>query len=111
MQRCFTFQLSVSPRARIFSYPDHLGNLVHHFDIPGPHKQLTIIADALVEVDEPEPLPSDLGLRGMGRTGPDDRVGRLLGHAASERLRTPFSRARSTGPGIRCELTGATGIR
>jgi len=61
MQRCFTFQLSVSPRARIFSYPDHLTNLIHHFDIPAPHKQLTIIADALVEVDEPEPLPADLG--------------------------------------------------
>lgn len=61
MQRCFTFQLSVSPRARIFSYPDHLGNLIHHFDIPAPHKQLTIIADALVEVDTPETLPTDLG--------------------------------------------------
>jgi transglutaminase-like putative cysteine protease len=61
MQRCFTFQLSVSPRARIFSYPDHLTNMVHHFDIPAPHKQLTIIVDALIEVDEPEALPADLG--------------------------------------------------
>lgn len=61
MQRCFTFQLSVSPRARIFAYSDHLGNLVHHFDIPAPHKHLTIIADALVDVDPPEPLPESLG--------------------------------------------------
>ena len=61
MQRCFTFQLSVSPRARIFSYSDYLGNLVHHFDIPAPHQHLTIIADALVEVDPPDPLPPDLG--------------------------------------------------
>src|SRR5690242_1034055 len=61
MQRCFTFQLSVSPRARIFSYPDHLANLVHHFDIPASHQQLTIIADALIEVDEPTPLPTELG--------------------------------------------------
>jgi transglutaminase-like putative cysteine protease len=61
MQRCFTFQLSVSPRARIFSYADHLGNLVHHFDIPAPHKHLTIVADALVDVDPPEPLPDTLG--------------------------------------------------
>lgn len=60
-QRCFTFQLSVSPRARIFSYTDHLGNLVHHFDIPGQHTQLTIIADALVDVDPPMPLPFSLG--------------------------------------------------
>jgi transglutaminase-like putative cysteine protease len=61
MQRCFTFQLSVSPRARIFSYTDHLGNLVHHFDIPAAHRQLTIIADSLVDVDEPQPLPDSVG--------------------------------------------------
>ncbi len=60
-QRCFTFQLSVSPRARIFSYGDHLGNLIHHFDIPEPHNQLTIIADALVDVDTPMDLPQSLG--------------------------------------------------
>lgn len=61
MQRCFTFQLSVSPRARIFSYTDHLGNVVHHFDIPAPHKHLTIVADALVDVDPSEPFPESLG--------------------------------------------------
>jgi transglutaminase-like putative cysteine protease len=60
-QRCFTFQLSVSPRARIFSYTDHLGNLIHHFDIPEPHRQLTIITDALVDVDAPMALPQALG--------------------------------------------------
>ena len=60
LQRCFTFQLAVSPRSRIFSYTDHLGNLVHHFDIPASHRQLTIIADALVEVDVPDPLPPSL---------------------------------------------------
>jgi transglutaminase-like putative cysteine protease len=60
-QRCFTFQLSVSPRARIFSHTDHNGNLIHHFDIPEPHRQLTIVADALVDVDPPAPLPESLG--------------------------------------------------
>jgi transglutaminase-like putative cysteine protease len=60
-QRCFTFQLSVSPRARIFSYTDHLGNLIHHFDIPEPHNQLTIVADALMDVDPPMELPESLG--------------------------------------------------
>lgn len=60
-QRCFTFQLSVSPRARIFSHMDHNGNLIHHFDLPEPHSQLTIVADALVEVDPPEPLPETAG--------------------------------------------------
>ena len=61
MQRCFTFQLSVSPRARIFSHSDHFGNLVHHFDIPASHGQLTIIADALIDVDAPSDLPTELG--------------------------------------------------
>jgi transglutaminase-like putative cysteine protease len=60
-QRCFTFQLSVSPRVRIFSHSDHMGNLIHHFDIPEPHNQLTIIADALVDVDAPMELPQSLG--------------------------------------------------
>jgi transglutaminase-like putative cysteine protease len=60
-QRCFKFQLSVSPRARIFSYLGHHGNMVYHFDIPEPHRQLTIIADALVDVDEPDALPDSLG--------------------------------------------------
>ncbi len=60
-QRCFTFQLSVSPRARIFSYTDHIGNMVHHFDIPELHNHLTIIADALVDVDAELELPPALG--------------------------------------------------
>jgi transglutaminase-like putative cysteine protease len=62
MQRCFTFQLSVSPRARIFRYSDHLGNNVHHFDIPAAHRHLTIVADALVEVDPAIDLPPSLGI-------------------------------------------------
>ncbi len=60
-QRCFTFQLAVNPRARIFSYSDHLGNLVHHFDLPSPHQQLTIIVDALVNMDPQDPIPESLG--------------------------------------------------
>src|SRR5947199_6492662 len=61
IQRCFTFQLSVSPRARIFAYNDHTGNVIHHFDIPEAHRRLTIIADALVDVDPPTDLPESLG--------------------------------------------------
>jgi transglutaminase-like putative cysteine protease len=50
-QRCFVFQLSVNPRARIFGYTDSYGNLVHHFDLPARHGQLTIISDALVNIE------------------------------------------------------------
>ena len=59
-QRCFTFQLSVNPKARIFTYADYLGNQVHHFDLPAHHRALTIVADSLVNLDPPEPLPSAL---------------------------------------------------
>jgi|SRR4051812_15525571 transglutaminase-like putative cysteine protease len=59
-QRCFTFRLSVNPRARIFSFVDYLGNQVHHFDLPSHHREVTIIADALVNIDAPAPLPEAL---------------------------------------------------
>ncbi len=48
-QRCLSFSLSVSPRCRVFSYRDHLGNHVQHFNIPSNHSQLVIIAESLVE--------------------------------------------------------------
>ncbi len=59
-QRCFVFQLSVNPRARIFGYTDSYGNLVHHFDLPSRHGQLTIITDALVDIDAQLPIPEDM---------------------------------------------------
>jgi transglutaminase-like putative cysteine protease len=59
-QRCLTFHLSVSPRCRVFSYRDHLGNNVHHFDIPGQHRQLVIVAESLVEVQPQVDIPSFL---------------------------------------------------
>lgn len=55
-QHCLAFTLSVSPRCRVFSYRDHLGNNVHHFDIPGDHTQLVIVAESIVEMqDLPQP--------------------------------------------------------
>src|SRR5580704_8326641 len=48
-QHCLNFSLSVSPRCRVFSYRDHQGNNVQHFDIPGEHNQLVIVAESVVE--------------------------------------------------------------
>jgi len=48
-QHCLSFSLSVSPRCRVFTYRDHYGNNVQHFDIPGEHDQLVIVAESLVE--------------------------------------------------------------
>jgi transglutaminase-like putative cysteine protease len=59
-QRCLTFHLSVSPRCRVFSYRDHLANQVHHFDIPGQHGQLVIVAESLVEVQPAVQIPASL---------------------------------------------------
>lgn len=59
-QRCLTFHLSVSPRCRVFSYRDHLANHVHHFDIPGMHGQLVIVAESLVEVQPAAKVPASL---------------------------------------------------
>ena len=60
-QRSFTFRLSVNPRARIFAFQDYLGNQVHHFDLPQRHRELSIVADALVSIEAPPELPAALG--------------------------------------------------
>ena len=59
-QRCLSFSLSVSPRCRVFSYRDHLGNNIHHFDIPGEHEQLVIVAESLVEQQPLAEIPTSL---------------------------------------------------
>ena len=59
-QQCLQFELQVEPRARVFAYRDALGNAVHHFDLPGRHKTLSVTARALVQVDAPQSLPPSL---------------------------------------------------
>jgi len=57
-QHCLTFSLSVSPRCRVFSYRDHQGNNVQHFDIPGEHTQLVVVAESVVEQQEVPEVPA-----------------------------------------------------
>lgn len=59
-QHCLSFSLSVSPRCRVFTYRDHLGNNVHHFDIPGEHAQLVIVAESVVEHQKLPDVPAFL---------------------------------------------------
>jgi transglutaminase-like putative cysteine protease len=59
-QRCLSFNLSVLPNARVLSYRDFLGNEVHHFDIPGEHRQLNLTAESQVEVRPFPELPQSL---------------------------------------------------
>ncbi len=56
-QRPLSFNLAVTPTARLTNYRDHLGNVVHHFSLPGQHTGLTISAQARVEVTPP-PRPA-----------------------------------------------------
>src|SRR5260370_32314554 len=36
-QRCLSFEVTVTPRTRVQTYRDHLGNVVQHFDV---HRRL-----------------------------------------------------------------------
>ena len=60
VQHCVWFDLSIKPRTRLTSYRDLLGNLVHHFDLPGHHTQLAIKAEAVVDI-APQTFPESLG--------------------------------------------------
>jgi transglutaminase-like putative cysteine protease len=44
----------------VFAYRDHLGNNIHHFDIPGDHSQLIIIAESVVEHQFTSEVPAFL---------------------------------------------------
>jgi transglutaminase-like putative cysteine protease len=83
-QRCLTFHLSVSPRCRVFSYRDHLANHVHHFDIPGMHGQLVIVACS--------PDPGVPRARRLGRPRRNGGERRLLGDVVAKRVRRANAR-------------------
>lgn len=70
-QRCLNFQLALNPNARVMFYRDYLSNIVHHFDIPGQHRQLTIAAEATVEMKPFAEIPDRLSAESW------DEVGRL----------------------------------
>jgi transglutaminase-like putative cysteine protease len=59
-QRLLRFDVTTTPRARVFAYRDFLGNAVHYFDIPGRHTRLDVSAEAAVDVMPPEMLPEAL---------------------------------------------------
>jgi transglutaminase-like putative cysteine protease len=49
-QRCLISTLEVTPRANVMMYRDFYGNAVHHFDIPGRHESIRVLAEATVEM-------------------------------------------------------------
>lgn len=61
-QRCLSFHLRISPKAKTTFYKDFLGNIIHTFDVPGRHEKLSIGAEASVSVQAQEYLPRQLEL-------------------------------------------------
>ena len=51
-QRTIGFRLDVNPPAAIAEYHDAFGNIVHALSIHKPHRELTVMADSLIEHDE-----------------------------------------------------------
>jgi transglutaminase-like putative cysteine protease len=49
-QTCHSFEMELDPPAHIAGYTDHMGNKIHHFNIPGYHRSLTLTTKSLVEV-------------------------------------------------------------
>jgi len=60
-QRCIRFGLSTAPAAKVKMYPDHEGNIVHHFNIPARHAGLVLTAEALVDCAPGPELPEAIG--------------------------------------------------
>lgn len=56
-QSCRSFHLAVSPPTGLFRYQDGFGNHVHHFNLLAPHREVRILAAAVVET---HPRPRDL---------------------------------------------------
>ncbi len=57
-QRCLNFSLTLDPEVRVFRYVDHLSNVVHHFDVPWVHQELSICGESVVEVKAPGESPA-----------------------------------------------------
>jgi transglutaminase-like putative cysteine protease len=88
-QHCLSFELSLNPKARVTSYRDYLGNIVHHFDVPGRHLQLVVKASAIVEIS-PQTIPEALDPKAW------DDLEALAGHSDAYEMLMPSHFAQPT---------------
>ncbi|HUY19323.1 MAG TPA: transglutaminase family protein [Candidatus Binataceae bacterium] len=56
-QRCLAFELSVDRPAAVLWYRDFFGNHAHSVSVSAPHRELTIVAQSLVERAAPAAKP------------------------------------------------------
>lgn len=76
LQRRISFSLKTDPREGFSQYLDFYGNLVHYFEIGGPHRTLSIESVAIVET-APDP-------RGVVPSG--QPLSAMANHSAQENL-------------------------
>jgi transglutaminase-like putative cysteine protease len=48
-QRCLSFELSIDQPAALLSYRDFFGNQAHSVSVSAPHRELTIVAQSVIE--------------------------------------------------------------
>ena len=81
VQRCLRFELATTPRSRVFAYQDPEGNVVHHFDVQARHRELTVVAESVVEfvADIAVPASCDRSMWGLlDESGTRDRFFEFL---------------------------------
>lgn len=49
-QHCTYFKLTTRPASHALAFEDYLGNMIHQFNIPGVHSELTIVAESEVQM-------------------------------------------------------------
>ena len=67
-----TFQLNVLPAAKLQYYRDFYANVVHHFEIPEPHANLTIESVVQARTRPPQALDSAATVFPLQRIGEDN---------------------------------------
>lgn len=54
-QHCTYFKLTTRPASHAHAFEDYLGNMIHQFNIPGVHSELSIVAESEVQM-LPQPI-------------------------------------------------------
>ncbi|MFN8439277.1 MAG: transglutaminase family protein [Caldilineaceae bacterium] len=60
MQHCTYFRLTTRPTSHANAFEDYLGNMIHQFNIPGVHNELSIVAESEVQMSPAPKLPATL---------------------------------------------------
>ena len=61
-QWCQHFELHTTPRASVLAYRDGSDNAVHHFNIPGRHRELVVTARSTVDMQQAPAVPDALSV-------------------------------------------------